>query len=155
MKQLSDKTRLIITIVLCSVTAVAMVFFILYTLGVFGGQSTAAPEENVRVYAMIKDYTVDGQLSQTEKDFSFTATTDKAAGTFTIVIKYNDERKIVSVKPYNVKRDSYQTRVTCGDKTLKLKSLDYSGKTATAVYELAGDEGTITVSNFVVTEKVN
>ena len=154
MKQLSDKTRLIITIVLCSVTAVAMVFFILYTLGVFGGQSTAAPKENMRVYAMIKDYTVDGQLSQTEKDFSFTATTDKSAGTFTIVIRYNDERKIVSVRSYGVKRNVPDALVKCGDKTLTLKSLDYGDKTATAVYDLAGSDGVVTVSNFVVTESV-
>ena len=124
MKQLSDKTRLIITIVLCSVTAVALVVFLLYNFGVFGGQNAQKNSENVRTYALIKDYTVDGQTTQTENDFSFTATTDVAAGTFTIVIDYNDEKKVVSVKSYGVTRNVPDTLVRCGDKTLKLKSLD-------------------------------
>ena len=152
MKQLSDKTRLVITIVLCSVTAVALVIFILYNFGVFGGGQTAQTKEDVKVYAFIKDYTFDGRLEESETDFSFTATTDKTAGTVTIVINYAGDKKVVSVKPYGVKRDSYQTKVTCAGKTLKLKSLDYSEKTATAVYGLDGEEGAVTISNFIVTE---
>ena len=154
MKQLSDKTRLIITIVLCSVTAVALVIFLLYNFGVFGGQNAQKNSENVRTYALIKDYTVDGQTTQTENDFSFTATTDGAAGPFTIVIDYNDEKKVVSVQSYGVTRNVPDTLVRCGYKTLKLKSLDYGKKTVTAVYSLDGATGTVTISNFVVTETV-
>ena len=153
MKQLSDKTRLIITIALCSVTAVALTFFILYNFGVFGGQEDNGGKENVKVYAFIKDYTVDDKLTVKEPEFSFVATADKIAGTLTIVVSYNSDKKVYSVKPYGVKRDSYQTGVACAGKTLKLKSLDYGDKTATAVYDLGGNTGTITISNFIVTEK--
>ena len=63
MKQLSDKTRLTITIILCSVTAVALAIFIMYNFGVFGNQTGAAEKENARVYAFIKDYTVENMAA--------------------------------------------------------------------------------------------
>ena len=154
MEEKTNKTRLIITVVLVCVAAVAVTLTFLYMFGVFGGNNkTSGGSQSVRVYALIKDYEVDGTLTKQETGFSFTATTDKVADTFTVVINYDDENKVVSVRAKVDKRNVPDTVVSCGGKTLALKSLDYGDKTVTAVYALAGAEGKVTISNFVVTEK--
>jgi|GEM_PF-5675051 len=155
MKQIDDKKRLIFTIVLVSVTAVAMVFFILHSFGVIGSDKKdgeTARNNGARVYAFIKDYTVEKGLEIEESDFSFTAEVDDAAGVMTLTIRFNDNNKVISVRPYGVTKTGYQTNVTRGGEALALQRLSYNGNTAIAVYTLTG-EGAVIISNFIVTER--
>ena len=156
MRRIDDKKRFIITLTLAIVAGIAATVTFLFIFGVFGGESKSGDKntDGVRVYALTKEYVVEDKLSVSEGYFSFTAETDTENGTFTVVITYFDENKVVSFKPYGVSRNNYETEVTAGGKALKLKqAIEYGEKTVTAVYALTEDAEKITIKNFIVTER--
>lgn len=145
------KKKLIIRVVLACVALVAAVVTVLYAFGVFGGNANGKTNGKTQVYAFIKTYVVEDNLTAEESDFSFTASVDNTAGTFTMVITYGDD-KVVSVRPYDTEKSGYLTSVTRSGKALRLSGINYDKNKTTVVYTLSG-VGAVTIENFIVTKK--